>query len=130
MRQLNLAGASSPVKCGLKIETIMRTELPENLIEVSYHSEGKPKSVFVSRERLAVREISGGCVALFQADGSPLKCQWPGEFEWRHASLNVANIVCRGNPRLQADWRNVTQAARDQFEREFYGATYKEMASL
>ena len=105
----------------------MKTELPQNLIEVSFHSGGRVQSSFVSAARLALRQSTGGCVAMFHADGAPKKVRYPHEFEYRHDALNVDDIICRGNPLLETGWREITQAARDKFEREFYGATYKEI---
>jgi len=64
---------------------------------------------------------------MFNADGTPKMTRYPGDFYYHHAALNVANIVFRGNPGLPPEWRAVTQAHRDEFEREHYGATYKEM---
>lgn len=97
----------------------MRTEKPENLIEVSYHSMDKPCSAFVALARLQFRETTGGCVPLYRSDGSPVKWQAYGDFDWTHKSLNVANVIERGNPRLNPGWESRAEQWMEKFWHEF-----------
>ena len=97
----------------------MRTEHPSLLVEVSWHGSGKPQSAWVNVSRLAARRLSGGCVPMHRSNGSPVKCQLYGAFEWTHAGLNVKNIIEEGSPRLAAGWEDRAEAHHQAFWREF-----------
>lgn len=99
----------------------MKTLPPSDMIEVSYNSSGKPRSCFVSVDRME-RRASGGCVSMHNADGTLKMTRWPGDFDWTPALLNVKNIIVRGTPRLPDGWEVVTQAAYDALWQEMMGA--------
>lgn len=89
-----------------------------NLIEVSFNSEGMPQRCFVDPEALT-RLGSKSCVYMHHANGSRMKMRWPGDKDQHNALLNVKNIVVRGNPKLPEGWEATTQAAYDAFWKEF-----------
>ena len=103
----------------------MRTEHPSLLVEVSWHGSGKPQISWVNVSRLAARRLTGGCVPMHRSNGSPVKRQLYGDFQWSHDLLNVKNIIEEGAPRLASGWEARAEAHNAESWRKFMlkGAT-------
>ena len=89
-----------------------------NMIEVSFNSQGQPRSCWVCTDALE-RMAGSGCVSMHTADGARILQRWEGERDYHTALLNVKNIIARGSPRLPDGWQTTTQAAYDAFWKEF-----------
>ena len=75
------------------------------LIQVSFHSVGKPQSCWVSAEVLAGK--TAGCISEHKQDGTPIMYQVPC---CRDPQRRMLNVKARAEAAHQAIWRQLCLA--------------------